>query len=99
MIAFAWDPAKARSNLKKHGVSFEEARTVFLDDFAVQFFDGENADSEERFLMLGMSSEANLLLVCHCERESSRKGIEVIRIISARHATRNESTHYGGQRS
>lgn len=95
MITFSWDPAKARANLRKHGISFEEARTVFLDDFAAQFFDDDNADAEERFLMLGMSSEANLLLVCHCERQAGTE----IRIISARRATRNESAHYGGPRS
>lgn len=103
MITFSWDPAKARANLKKHGVSFEEARTVFLDEFAVQFFDEDNSACEDRFLMLGMSSQANLLLICHCEwrgdPEQGREQVEVIRIISARRATRNESTHYGGQRS
>lgn len=99
MITFSWDPAKAQANLRKHGISFEEARTVFLDEFAVQFFDEDNPAGEDRFLMLGMSSEANLLLVCHCERHDGRTGEEVIRIISARRATRNESAHYGGQRS
>lgn len=90
MIAFEWDPAKAVSNLRKHGVSFEEARTVFYDEFAVQFFDPEHSTAEDRFLLLGMSSEANLLLVCHCERA----GGDIIRIISARKATRSESRHY-----
>jgi len=92
MIRFEWDRAKASANLKKHKVSFEEAQTVFFDDFAVQFFDEEHASEEDRFLMLGMSSEANLLLVCHCERA----GGDVIRIISARRATKNESKYYGG---
>ena len=68
MIKFEWDRAKATANLKKHAVSFEEAQTVFYDEFAVQFFDEEHSAEEDRFLMLGMSSEANLLLVCHCER-------------------------------
>lgn len=103
MITFSWDPAKALANLRKHGVSFEEARTVFLDEFAVQFFDEDNSAGEDRFLMLGMSSEANLLLICHCEGHGDRgrgqEQGEVIRIISARRATRNESAHYGGQRS
>ena len=92
MIRFEWDRAKAAANLKRHGVSFEEAQTIFYDDFAVQFLDEEHSSEEDRFLMLGMSSEANLLLVCHCERA----GGEIIRIISARKATRSESKFYGG---
>ena len=92
MIAFEWDQAKAASNLKKHGVSFEEARSVFYDEFAVQFFDEENSESEDRFLMLGLSDESRLLIVCHCEREQGN----VIRIISARKATKNEGKHYPG---
>ena len=92
MIRFEWDPAKAKANVRKHGVSFEEAQSVFFDEFAVQFFDEEHSAEEERFLMLGMSSEARLLLVCHCERRAGR----VIRIISARRATKRESTYYGG---
>ncbi|MBI2784522.1 MAG: BrnT family toxin [Gammaproteobacteria bacterium] len=95
MIKFEWDSSKAASNLKKHGVSFEEAQTVFYDEFAVQFFDEENSEAEDRFLMLGMSSEAKLLLVCHCDREAG----EVIRIISARPATTTEGTFYGGSHS
>ena len=91
MIEFDWDSAKAASNLKKHGVSFEEARTVFYDEFAVQFFDEPHSSEEERFLMLGMSSGAHLLLVCHCERS----GGGVIRIISARKATKQECFYYG----
>ena len=92
MISFEWDPAKAAANLRKHQVSFEEARSVFFDDFAIQFFDESHSSDEERFPMLGMSSEAKLLLVCHCEREDG----EIIRIISARKATRRESAFYQG---
>ena len=91
MIKFDWNPAKAASNLKKHGVSFEEAQSVFYDDFAIQFYDESHSSEEERFLMLGMSSGAHLLLVCHCERDSG----DVVRIISARKATKQESTFYG----
>jgi uncharacterized DUF497 family protein len=91
MIEFDWDPAKARANLKKHGVSFEEAQSVFYDEFAVQFYDEPHSSHEDRFLMLGMSSGAHLLLVCHCERDSG----DVIRIISARKATKQESSFYG----
>jgi uncharacterized DUF497 family protein len=90
MIKFEWHPAKAASNLKKHGVSFEEAQTVFYDECAVQFYDEPRSSDEDRFLMLGMSSGAHLLLVCHCER----CGGGVIRIISARKATKTESAHY-----
>ncbi len=93
MIRFEWDPAKARANVRKHGVSFEEALSVFYDEFAVQFFDEDHSSAEERFLMLGMSSGARMLLVCHCERETGN----VIRIISARRATKRESAFYGGE--
>jgi uncharacterized DUF497 family protein len=92
MIKFEWDPPKAAANLRKHQVSFEEAKSVFYDEFAVQFFDDEHSSEEERFLMLGMSSGAKLLIVCHCEREQG----EVIRIISARKATKRESAFYQG---
>lgn len=91
MIKFDWDPAKAASNLRKHGVSFEEAKSVFYDEFAIQFYDASHSSDEERLLMLGMSSGAHLLLVCHCERDSG----SVIRIISARKATQHESSFYG----
>ena len=91
MIRFDWDLAKAASNLRKHGVSFEEAQSVFYDEFAIQFHDEPHSSDEDRFLMLGMSSGANLLLVCHCERD----GGDGIRIISARKATKQESSFYG----
>ncbi|WP_353519099.1 BrnT family toxin [Thalassotalea sp. SU-HH00458] len=90
MIKFEWDAAKAATNLKKHGISFDEAKSVFFDEFAVQFFDQENSVTEDRFLMLGMSNETNLLLICHCERDDGNS----IRVISARKATKNESKNY-----
>jgi len=93
MIKFEWDSAKAAANARKHGVSFEEAQTVFYDEFAVQFFDDEHSGDEQRFLLLGMSTEARLLLVCHCERDAGN----IIRIISARKATKRESTFYGSE--
>ena len=92
MIEFEWHPSKATANLKKHQVSFEEAQTVFYDEFAVQFFDEAHSADEVRFLMLGMSVQSKLLLVCHCERE----GGDIIRIISARKATKRESAFYRG---
>lgn len=92
MIEFEWDASKASANLRKHQVSFEDARSVFYDEFAVQFFDEDHSMEEERFLMLGMSSLAKLLIVCHCEREQGA----VIRIISARKASKRESAFYQG---
>ncbi|MBK8898843.1 MAG: BrnT family toxin [Candidatus Competibacteraceae bacterium] len=92
-MRFEWDPAKAASNAKKHKVTFESAKSVFYDDFAVQFFDEEHSSDEDRFLLLGMSSDARLLLVCHCEREEG----DVIRIISARKATDSEAQYYRGE--
>ena len=89
-LRFEWDPVKAESNLKKHGVSFEEARTVFFDDYAVEFYDDEYSEWEDRFLLLGRSSRLGLLLICHCYRETE----SVIRIISARKATQHEAKHY-----
>jgi uncharacterized protein len=94
MIRFEWDPAKAKANERKHGVTFDEAQSVFHDEYATQFFDEENSTDEERFIILGMSAGARLLIVCHCERANG----EVIRIISARKATRRESAHYDGAR-
>ncbi|MEY2335477.1 BrnT family toxin [Acidithiobacillus ferrianus] len=95
MITFEWDSAKAAANAKKHGVPFEEAQTVFYDEFAVQFFDEGNSDDEARFLLLGMSTQVKLLIVCHCERDSGN----VIRIVSARKATKREQVFYGGDLS
>ena len=92
MIKFEWDIAKANSNKKKHGVSFEEAQSVFYDEFAVQFFDKESAELEDEFLMLGFSNEARLLIVCHYERNQGNP----IRIISARKATKSEGKYYQG---
>ena len=90
MINFDWNGIKAISNIKKHGISFLEAKSVFFDEFAVQFFDNDNSENEERFLLLGMSNETNLLIICHCERDDGH----TIRIISARKATKNERKHY-----
>ncbi len=92
MVDFEWDESKAKANLKKHQVSFEEAKSVFFDEFGIQFFDDAHASSEGRFLMLGMSSSEKLLLVCHCERRNGA----TIRIISARKATKRESAFYRG---
>lgn len=92
MIEFDWDPAKAKRNLKNHGVSFDEAKTVFYDDFARQFYDEGHSEDEDRFLLLGVSNTSRILLICHCEIEST----DVIRIISARKATAKERQLYEG---
>jgi len=93
MTRFEWDAARAKANVRKHGVGFEEARSVFYDEFAIQFFDEERSAGEERFLLLGMSTGARLLLVCHCECEAG----DIIRIISARKATPREAAFYGSE--
>ena len=92
MISFDWDPEKARANLSAHGVSFEEARSVFYDDYAIQFFDDDHSGDEDRFLMLGMSNLARVLMVVHCYRADDA----VIRIISARKPTKTERSYYKG---
>jgi hypothetical protein len=89
-LRFSWDPQKEKSNAHKHGVTFEEAKTVFYDDIAVEFYDDEHSDWEDRFLLLGVSSRLRLLLVCHCYREIDL----IIRIISARKATESEAKYY-----
>jgi uncharacterized DUF497 family protein len=78
-VRFEWDARKAKANLRKHGVSFDEACTVFDDPNSSLSFDFEHADSEDRFLLHGYSDKARLLRVCHCYRQSN-----VVRIISAR---------------
>jgi uncharacterized DUF497 family protein len=89
---FDWDSAKAESNLQKHKVSFEEACSVFMDPKAIQFYDDGHSSSEDRFVMLGMSSSLRVLVVCHAVREPG----DIVRIISARKATRLETRHYKG---
>ncbi len=89
-LRFVWDPVKAQENVKNHGIRFEEAQTVFYDEFGVEFFDDRHSEWEDRFLLLGLSSRLRLLLVCHCYRE----GESVIRIISARKATPREARFY-----
>lgn len=90
MYIFDWDENKNQINQKKHGISFDEAKTVFFDESAILFDDPEHSDYEERFLLLGMSETANICIVCHCYRESDT----VIRIISARKATKKEVNRY-----
>jgi uncharacterized DUF497 family protein len=89
-IEFAWDPRKAKSNFAKHGVSFEEAQTVFLDESARLIDDPDHSDDEDRFLLLGYSFQARCLIVSHCYLQSDT----AIRLISARHATPQEEEVY-----
>ena len=81
---------KNRKNTREHGVSFEEAQTVFLDENAIRFFDPDHSGEEDRFIMLGISFKLRVLVVCHCYREND----EVIRLISARKADKEECKDY-----
>ncbi|MBB4846114.1 uncharacterized DUF497 family protein [Paucibacter oligotrophus] len=90
MLRFEWDEQKAAANAKKHGVTFEEARSVFVDERAKLIDDPDHSEDEERFVILGLSSSLRLLLVCHCYRSEGH----VIRLISARKATARESRSY-----
>ena len=92
LLKFAWSEKKNRENQRRHGVSFEEAQTVFFDDKAIEYFDPEHSEDEDRFILLGMSFRLRILVVCHCYRESD----SVIRIISARKVTKKERKAYPG---
>lgn len=89
-LRFEWDEEKNRENIRKHGVPFEEAQTVFLDEHAMRFFDPDHSEDEDRFIMLGMIFKLRVLVVCHC----FRKNDTVIRIISARKADKREAKSY-----
>ena len=87
---FEWDPRKDSANQRKHGVRFEEAQTVWADDHAVEFYDPEHSDDEDRFLRIGHSTRPRVVVVVFCERQTGG----VIRIISARKATKKEESQY-----
>lgn len=89
-IRFEWDEAKNATNIKKHGVSFDEAQTVFLDENAIRYFDPDYSQDEDRFIMLGMSFKLRVLVVCHCFKLSD----SIIRLISARRANKKETQDY-----
>jgi uncharacterized protein len=93
-LRFEWDARKAAANLRKHGVSFEEARTAFFDDNALLRPDDDHSDDEDRFLLLGLSGRMRTLVVCHCYRQED----EVIRLISARKANSLERQQYEDRR-
>ena len=92
-MKIVWDENKNQDNIRKHHVSFKEAETVFYDPNGKLIDDPDHSDEEDRFIVLGLSKMLNLLVVCHCYKEND----EVIRIISARKATKNEVKNYGEQ--
>jgi len=94
-LKFEWDRAKSSANVKKHKISFDEAQSAFYDEYALVFFDPDHSDDEERFILLGMSIKANVLVVCHCFREYET----VVRIISARKADDDEENDYWRNRT
>lgn len=89
-LIFEWDKSKATINLKKHGVSFEEAKSAFSDERAKLIADPDHSEDEDRFILLGYSASMRLLVVCHCYRTDE----SIIRIISARKASRHEAASY-----
>jgi len=93
-IDFTWDPRKAAANARKHGVTFEEAETVFYDDAALLIDDPEHSADEDRFILLGMSVQLRVLVVVHAYREDD----QLIRIISARRASKPERAQYNQRR-
>ena len=92
ILKFEWDERKNRTNRKRHGVSFEEAQSVFFDENALEFFDPAHSSGEDRFLMLGISVRLRLVVVSHCYRSKE----SLIRVISARKATTRETRAYTG---
>jgi len=91
--AFDWDPGKNLANIKKHGIIFKEAAEVFRDIDAVYIYDGMHSYDEDRFIVVGLSKLSQVLMVCHCYRDNGN----IIRIISARKATKAERAQYGGR--
>lgn len=92
-MTFEWDENKNQTNKRKHGISFEEAQTVFYDERAILFDDPDHSEYEERFLIIGMSNEKGVCIISHCYRGAD----EIIRIISARKATKTEQSFYNEQ--
>lgn len=89
-LEFTWDELKAQTNIKKHGVSFDEAKSAFYDENAIVIYDPDHSQQEDRFILLGMSDYSRLLIVCHCYRKNDT----IIRIISARKANKSEEKQY-----
>lgn len=93
-LDFQWDDQKNELNIKKHGVSFDEAKTVFYDEYAIQYLDPDHSENEDRFLLLGTSFKLKTIVVCHCFRQEET----IIRIISARKADKDEQQVYWSER-
>jgi uncharacterized DUF497 family protein len=93
-LRFEWDSSKETSNMRKHGISFDEAKTVFTDELARLIADPDHSKNEDRFILLGTSIHSRLLIVCHCVREN-----DFIRIISARKADKRERAVYEGPKN
>ena len=93
---FEWDLLKAHVNLRKHGVTFERASTVFLDPSAMSLFDEDSSQVEERWITLGLDRSGILLVVCHAYRKEGENSAH-IRVISARKALKNEIRQYRGR--
>jgi uncharacterized DUF497 family protein len=93
-LVFDWNETKSASNAKKHGVTFDEAQSVFYDENAIQFFDPEHSEEEDRFILLGTSFKSKTVVVCHCFKEEETK----VRIISARKADKDEQQAYWSER-
>jgi len=93
-VRFEWDSKKEEINQRKHGVSFKEAQSVFLDDEALLIPDPDHSRDEDRFILLGLSQKIRLLLVCHCYKEND----QVIRLFSARKADKAETIIYASKR-
>ncbi len=89
-VHFVWDKRKDLANRRKHGISFDEAETAFHDENAKVYFDPDHSETEDRFILLGISLQLRVLVVCHCYREAE----SVVRIISARKADRGEQEDY-----
>ena len=93
-LRFVWDQRKSEANARKHGITFAEAETVFLDDEALLLSDPDHSDDEDRFILMGMSARLRVVVVCHCYRDDEA----TVRIISARKADRQERLEYTGRR-
>ncbi|MFV1983058.1 MAG: BrnT family toxin [Thiohalomonadales bacterium] len=93
-LEFECDTKKDKTNIKKHGISFDEARTAFYDEYAIQFFDPEHSEEEDRFILIGSSFNLKTLVICHCFRKEET----IIRIISARKADKDEEQFYWSKR-
>lgn len=94
---FDWDPVKARQNLQKHGVSFERAARIFLDPFAISIFDEPHSENEDRWVTIGAEANEVILIIVHTFRNVDAE-VSLVRIISARKATREEARQYHERR-